>query len=92
MGAYLAVELADEIQVETFCNALQIFQLGVSWGGYESLVIPAQAVVDQQAEFNSAKDFGVSSRLIRLYVGLENVQELWRDSTAGANSRANVSH
>jgi len=78
-GSLFSFELADEIQVETFCNALRIFQLGVSWGGYESLVIPAQAVVDQEAEFNSAKDFGVSSRLIRLYVGLENVQELWRD-------------
>lgn len=92
-GSLFSFELVDELPVDIFCNALRIFQLGVSWGGYESLVIPSEAVVNQQAEFNSAKDFGVSSRLIRLYVGLENVDELWGDlQQALITADANRSH
>jgi len=78
-GSLFSFKLTEGLEVAAFCNALQIFQLGVSWGGYESLVIPAEAVVNQQAQFNSAKDFGVSCRLIRLYIGLEDVDDLCRD-------------
>lgn len=78
-ASLLSFELIDQLPVDIFCDALNIFQLGVSWGGYESLVIASEAVVNQEAEFNSAKDFGVSPRLIRLYVGLENAQDLWAD-------------
>jgi len=78
-GSLFSFKLTEGLEVANFCNALQIFQLGVSWGGYESLVIPAEAVVNQQAQFNSAKDFGVSCRLIRLYIGLEDVDDLCSD-------------
>lgn len=33
----------SEAAFEAFINALQLFGLGTSWGGYESLVIPAIA-------------------------------------------------
>ena len=78
-GSLFSFQLSEDSVVAHFCNSLQLFQLGVSWGGYESLVIPAEAVVNQQEAFNSAKDFGVSCRLIRLYVGLEDVDDLCSD-------------
>jgi len=53
--------------------------MGVSWGGFESLVMPAISVLNQAGEFNSAIDFGVSPRLIRISVGLEETADLWRD-------------
>ena len=42
---------------------LKFFKLGVSWGGHESLVVPAQVVRSGEADPNSAIDFGVSERV-----------------------------
>src|SRR5580704_6620375 len=33
--------LSNGVDIPTFCNQLRIFKLGVSWGGHESLVMPA---------------------------------------------------
>lgn len=88
-GSLFSFELSEEVAVPAFCDALKIFRLGVSWGGYESLVIPAEAVVNQSGEFNSAQDFGVSPRVVRLFVGLEAAADLWRD-LAGALDSARV--
>jgi len=54
-------------QVELFCNSLQHILIAVSWGGYESLIIPKVAGMNAEA-------FDVNiyeHRMIRLYVGLE---------------------
>ena len=84
-GSLFSFSLADNVDIAIFCDALNIFRLGVSWGGYESLIIPAQAVVDQEGEFNSAQDFGVSARIVRLFIGLENPDELWSDIETALN-------
>lgn len=67
------------IDVEAFCNALRLFRLGVSWGGHESLVVPARVAKRQVAGPNSVIDFGVPSSVIRLHVGLEGTEALWAD-------------
>jgi cystathionine beta-lyase/cystathionine gamma-synthase len=69
----------DALSISSFCDALRLFKLGVSWGGHESLVIPAQAALLSKAEPNSVRDFSVPKRLIRLNVGLEDTEDLWRD-------------
>ena len=68
-----------DVDVATFCDALQYFKLGVSWGGHESLVVPALVTRVQAAGPNSALDFGVPERMIRLHVGLEGTEFLWSD-------------
>lgn len=40
-GGLFTVELADGLDVRAFCDALKVFRLGVSWGGFESLALPA---------------------------------------------------
>ncbi len=72
-------ELDQSVDIPTFCNALQLFHMGVSWGGFESLVMPAISVLNQAGEFNSAVDFGVSPRVIRVSIGLEDTADLWND-------------
>ena len=67
------------IDIPAFCDALTLFKLGVSWGGHESLVVPALVTRVQAAGPNSAVDFGVSERMVRLHVGLEGTDALWRD-------------
>lgn len=72
-------ELADGLIVERFVDALRLFKLGVSWGGHESLVFPAEITLRQAGGANSARAFGVSPRTIRLHVGLERVADLLAD-------------
>jgi cystathionine beta-lyase/cystathionine gamma-synthase len=69
------------IGIPRFCDALTLFKLGVSWGGHESLVVPALVTRVQAAGPNSAIDFGVPERMVRLHVGLEGVETLWADLT-----------
>lgn len=78
-SSLFTVELAEGINVRTFCNQLQLFQLGVSWGGHESLVVPALVSRAQASGPNSQIDFGVSDRMVRLHVGFENTEDLWND-------------
>lgn len=54
-------------QIENFCNSLQHILMAVSWGGYESLVIPK--VAGMSPELFDAQN--AEHRMIRLYVGLE---------------------
>lgn len=72
-------EVTDDIDVPAFTDALKLFRIGVSWGGHESLVVPALASLQQTPDANSIGRFGVSPRTIRLNVGLENVEDLWAD-------------
>ena len=69
----------DTVDIPAFCDALTLFQLGVSWGGHESLVVPALVTRVQAAGPNSAVDFGVPERMVRLHVGLEGTEALWAD-------------
>jgi cystathionine beta-lyase/cystathionine gamma-synthase len=74
-----AIELADSVSIRAFCDALRLFKLGVSWGGHESLAFPAEVGLQQAGGINSMRDFGVPPRLVRLHVGLEDVEDLWAD-------------
>ncbi|KZL26195.1 PLP-dependent transferase [Pseudovibrio sp. Ad37] len=74
-----SIELADNVSVEALCNHLKIFKMGVSWGGHESLICPAQASLIQSGGPNSTAFFGVSPHVVRLNVGLEDPEDLWGD-------------
>lgn len=72
-------EAGADLDIPTFCDALLNFKLGVSWGGHESLVVPALVTRVQAAGPNSAIDFDVPERMIRLHIGLEGTEALWSD-------------
>lgn len=78
-GSLMSFELADGVDIPLFCNELNLFRLGVSWGGYESLVLPALLGIKKGGNDNSAVDFGVSEKLIRIFIGLEDKNDLWSD-------------
>ncbi len=75
----LSFELNERADIRSFCNALEIARLGVSWGGFETILFPASAGQQQKSERNSLNEFGVPENLVRLSVGLENVDEIWAD-------------
>jgi cystathionine beta-lyase/cystathionine gamma-synthase len=74
--------LGNGADIPTFYNQLRIFKMGVSWGGHESLVMPALVTRVQAAGPNSAVDFGVPERVVRLHIGLEGMDALWDDLSA----------
>lgn len=69
----------EGVDVRAFADKLQLFKLGVSWGGHESLIVPGEVVLEQKAQPNSAHTFGISPRSVRLHVGLEGTEALWND-------------
>ena len=62
-----------------FCDALGLVRLGVSWGGHESLAFPAQLGLIQPGLTNSFSAFAVPDDMVRLHVGLEDVEDIWGD-------------
>ena len=85
-GGLFSFEVDNSINIPAFCNSLGLFRLGVSWGGYESLIMPAEVSINQAGSPCAAIDFGVPTRLIRLFVGLEDPEDLWQDLHAALAS------
>jgi cystathionine beta-lyase/cystathionine gamma-synthase len=81
-------EVDASIDIPAFCDELEFFHLGVSWGGHESLVVPALVSRAQAAGPNSALDFDVSPRMVRLHIGLEGTEALWSDLSRGLDRAA----
>lgn len=61
-------------QVDAFCEALELFSLGWSWGGAHSLVMPYHI-----ASMRSASRWTHRGTLVRFYVGLEDEADLRAD-------------
>ena len=72
-------------QMDTFCNALQLFKLGFSWGGPMSLVVPYEL----QTMRSMAEPDLLKGGFVRLSVGLEAVDDLMAD-LAQALTRAGM--
>lgn len=69
-------------KVRDFVERLQLFQIGCSWGGFESLALPPVAVGQAVLEWGSAADgewTDISGSLVRLSVGLEEPEDLLAD-------------
>jgi cystathionine beta-lyase len=63
---------------ERFADALCLFGIGASWGGFESLV----GVADM-TRARSVKDWSQHGQVVRLHIGLEDVVELIADLEQG---------
>jgi len=64
--------------VAAFIDALQLFGIGASWGGFESLVIPFDC-----ADYRSATAWNPGGPCLRFHIGLENVNDLIADLEGG---------
>jgi cystathionine beta-lyase len=61
-----------------FVDGLQHFGIGFSWGGYESLALP----VDPE-RIRTARRWEGEGPLVRLHIGLEDVDDLIEDLAQG---------
>jgi cystathionine beta-lyase len=64
--------------VRRMLNALRIFGMGYSWGGFESLIVPFDC-----APARTATVWKPQGPTLRLHIGLENVEDLKRDLERG---------
>ncbi|MGN6147775.1 MAG: cystathionine beta-lyase [Rhizomicrobium sp.] len=55
-----------------FMDSLKLFGMGYSWGGYESLIVPAKI-------HRSAAPFDAKGRVVRIHAGLEDAGDLIAD-------------
>ncbi|MCD9023065.1 trans-sulfuration enzyme family protein [Cohnella silvisoli] len=75
----LSFELhGGELSVQRFVDALRIFKIGVSWGGFESLVY-ATAIGWQHEQVRGTEYEARVEGLVRLSVGLEDTEDLLED-------------
>jgi cystathionine beta-lyase/cystathionine gamma-synthase len=74
--------VSDAVDIRKLTDALRHFRMGVSWGGFESLILPTQVTMGQAGPANPMTAFNVSPRLIRLSIGLEDGADLWADMEA----------
>jgi cystathionine beta-lyase len=74
----LVLKPAPDAAVNAFLNALRLFGLGFSWGGFESLAIPFDC-----SEYRTATRWAPGGPALRLHVGLEDVGDLVADLERG---------
>jgi cystathionine beta-lyase len=67
---------ADEAGRAAFIDALSLFGIGFSWGGFESLAVPADPV-------RSTGPVDPRGKLVRLHIGLEDPDDLIADLERG---------
>ncbi|HKX19933.1 MAG TPA: cystathionine beta-lyase [bacterium] len=79
-SSLFAIVLRTESQpgVAAMLEGLQFFKIGASFGGFESLILPAQL-----KDSRSVRPWSERGTLIRLHVGLEAVEDLIADLEAG---------
>jgi cystathionine beta-lyase len=74
----IVLEPCDEKAVYAFMNALTLFGMGYSWGGFESLVILFDC-----AEYRTATPWAPGGPTLRFHIGLEDSDDLIADLEGG---------
>lgn len=74
----IELQACSEDDYAGFIESLELFGLGASWGGFESLVLPA--IPQARRGLKHQPDEG---RLVRLHIGLEDPEDLIADLAGG---------
>ena len=77
-GGLFSFELdpCSEAQLADMLDNLQLFGMGYSWGGFESLIVPCEIT-------RTATTFETDGQMLRLNIGLEHIDDLKADLAAG---------
>ena len=74
----IVLKPAPQQAVDALLDALKLFGMGFSWGGFESLVIPFDC-----DGYRTATKWAPGGPTLRLHIGLENVDDLKADLERG---------
>jgi cystathionine beta-lyase len=81
----IVLKPASEQAVAAFLDGLQLFAMGYSWGGFESLVIPFDCT-----KYRTATRWAPGGPTLRFSVGLEDIEDLKEDLERGFERLAAV--
>ena len=88
-GAIVTIELkGGETAVRRFVDGLELFSLAESLGGVESLVAHPATMTHAAMDSAARAAAGLVDGLLRLSVGIEQGEDLWRDLAAGLTRAA----
>jgi cysteine-S-conjugate beta-lyase len=74
----LVLKPVPDAAIRAFLDALRLFGLGYSWGGYESLVIPFDC-----SGYRTATQWAPGGPTLRFHIGLEDASDLIADLERG---------
>jgi cystathionine beta-lyase len=74
----VVLEPAPKKAVHAMLDGLELFGLGYSWGGYESLVIPFDC-----STYRTATKWAPGGPALRFQIGLEDIEDLQEDLDRG---------
>ena len=77
-GLFAFELIGDDARRVRFVDALTLFGIGYSWGGFESLAVPSNP-----ARCRTAVPWESDHQLIRLHIGLEDIGDLIADLERG---------
>jgi cystathionine beta-lyase len=74
----IVLKPAPKQAVDAFLDAVTLFGMGYSWGGFESLVIPFDC-----SSYRTATKWNPGGPTLRFHIGLENLDDLKADLVRG---------
>ncbi len=78
-GAMISFELYENYNIRKFFSSLKIIALAESLGGVESLVCHPASMTHASIPYEVRQKVGITDGLIRLSIGIENIQDLLED-------------
>tara|TARA_Y100000768_G_scaffold382486_1_gene362921 strand:- start:399 stop:1595 length:1197 start_codon:yes stop_codon:yes gene_type:complete len=78
----IVIKSQKKSAVIKFVNSLELFGIGYSWGGFESLAILQELRSNKKGEYIQSRKyfrFGKDEHIVRLHIGLEDPKDLIND-------------
>ena len=78
----IVIKSKKKSSVMKFVNSLELFGIGYSWGGFESLAILQELRSNKKDEYLKGRKyfkFNEDEHIVRLHIGLEDPKELIND-------------
>ncbi|MCI8149466.1 cystathionine beta-lyase [Klebsiella pneumoniae] len=79
--SFVLSQRLNDAELAEYLDNFSLFSMAYSWGGFESLILANQP--EQIAHIRPDAEVDFSGTLIRLHIGLENVDDLQADLAAG---------
>ncbi|HBW4269618.1 cystathionine beta-lyase [Klebsiella pneumoniae] len=79
--SFVLSKCLNDAELAEYLDNFSLFSMAYSWGGFESLILANQP--EQIAHIRPDAEVDFSGTLIRLHIGLENVDDLQADLAAG---------
>ena len=82
----IVIKSKKKSSVLNFVNSLELFGIGYSWGGFESLAILQEIKSTKKDEYLKGRHFNRFNKdefIVRLHIGLEDPKDLINDLRKG---------